>query len=22
SGTVRFVDGRHSLNKKPNLVIK
>ncbi|MDQ0214165.1 fructose-1,6-bisphosphatase II [Oikeobacillus pervagus] len=22
SGTVRFIDGRHSLNKKPNLVIK
>ena len=22
SGTVRFVEGRHSLNKKPNLVIK
>ena len=22
SGTVRFVDGRHSLVKKPNLVIK
>lgn len=22
SGTVRFIDGRHSLNKKPNLVIR
>lgn len=22
SGTVRFIDGRHSLNKKPNLVMK
>lgn len=22
SGTVRFVDGRHSLKKKPNLVIR
>jgi fructose-1,6-bisphosphatase II len=22
SGTVRFIDGRHSLKKKPNLVIK
>ncbi|WP_370223544.1 hypothetical protein, partial [Cytobacillus sp.] len=22
SGTVRFVEGRHSLKKKPNLVIK
>uniref|UniRef100_UPI0030189A0A fructose-bisphosphatase class II n=1 Tax=Oceanobacillus massiliensis TaxID=1465765 RepID=UPI0030189A0A len=22
SGTVRFVDGEHSLQKKPNLVIK
>ena len=22
SGTVRFIEGRHSLKKKPNLVIK
>ena len=22
SGTVRFIDGRHSLKKKPNLVIR
>jgi len=22
SGSVRFIEGRHNLNKKPNLVIK